>query len=72
MDSRIINKMEDDGMNIKLVLLMAERKMGNTELSRKTGVSRSTIQRLRAGKAAHYDNMKKLAEALGVEVTELI
>lgn len=57
---------------IKLALLMFEKEMTTTDLSKKCGVSRQTLCYVRNGKSCSVATGRKIANALGVEVTDLL
>ena len=57
----------------RLRSLRKERLLTQVELSKMTGVAQDSISSLETGKReAHPGTIRKLAEALGVEPTELI
>lgn len=57
---------------VKLVTELAKRDMTQTRLAELAGVSRATINCIRAGKSCSDKVGQSIAEALGVEVTEII
>ncbi len=57
---------------IKLATELAKRDMTQTRLAELAGVSRTTINYVRAGKSCTDEVGQKIAKALGVEVTEII
>ena len=57
---------------IKLALLMLEKEMTTTKLSEECGVSRQTLCYIRNGKSCADVTGLKIANALGVEVTDLL
>lgn len=59
--------------NMKLLTLMLERKISSTALAKMADVGRSTIHRMKEGRSVpEYPTLVKIAEALGVEVKEII
>jgi transcriptional regulator with XRE-family HTH domain len=57
----------------RLKRIRKERLLTQLELSRMTGVAQDSISALETGKReAHPGTIRKLAEALGVEPTELL
>lgn len=57
---------------IKLIAEMARQRITLKELSEKSGVSRVTISAIRSGKMCNTHTGTKLAEALGLNVDDLI
>ena len=57
---------------IKLVTELAKRDMTQKQLAELSGVSRATINYVRAGKSCTDEVGKKIAKALGVTTKELI
>lgn len=57
---------------IKLVTELTKRDMTQTRLAELSGVSRATINYIRSGKSCSDEVGNKIAEALGIPVTELI
>lgn len=57
---------------IKLVTELKRRDMTQKRISELSGVSRTTINYICAGKSCTDEVGKSIAEALGVEVTEII
>lgn len=57
---------------VKLVTELARRDMTQKRLAELTGVSRATINYVRAGKSCSDEVGKKIAKVLGVDVTEII
>ena len=57
---------------IKLVTELARRDMTQRRLAELAGVSRSTINYIKSGKSCSDEVGTKIAEALGVDVTEII
>ena len=56
----------------RLRRIRKERLLTQVELSKRTGVAQDSISSLETGKReAHAGTLRKLAEALGVEPTEL-
>ena len=58
--------------NRKLLQIMATKCIPIQELVEKSGVSRSTISAVKAGKSCSYITIGKLAKALEVPVQDLI
>lgn len=56
----------------KMVTYMNEADMTLTKLAKLSGVSRATISAVRNGKSCLYETATLIAEALGVDVSELI
>jgi transcriptional regulator with XRE-family HTH domain len=57
----------------RLRRIRKERLLTQVELSKRTGVAQDSISSLETGKReAHPGTIRKLAEALGVEPTELL
>lgn len=56
----------------KLVLAMMEREWTQKELAEKAGVSRVTINFIKSGKSCYELTAKKIADAMGVDVTEIL
>ncbi len=57
---------------IKLVTELARRDMTQAKLAELSGVSRATINYIKGGKRCSDEVGKKIADALGVDVTEII
>lgn len=57
---------------IKLVTELARRDMTQKRLAELSGVSRVTINNVKAGKSCTDEVGQKIAEALKVDVTEII
>lgn len=57
---------------MKMQIAMARAKMRSDKLSELTGLSRTSIGRMIGGAECKPFNLGKVAEALGVDVTELI
>ena len=57
---------------IKLAIHTVRTGMGTRELSEKSGVGMSAICNIRSGKKCRIETAVKIANALGVEVTELL
>lgn len=57
---------------VKLIALMAERRMSINELSQKAGVGRVTISYIRSGKVCSDKTGKALADALQVPLESLL
>ena len=57
---------------VKLISIMAERRMSSIELSASAGISRSTITAVRNGKSCNEKTLGKIAAALGLDVAELL
>ncbi len=58
--------------NIKMQIALARAKMRSDKLSELTGISRASIGRMIGGAECKPYNVGLVAEALGVDVTELI
>ncbi len=56
----------------KLACAMIDADLNAKQLAEKAGVSRVTACSIKNGKSCSYDTAVKLAEALGVDVTEII
>ncbi len=56
----------------KMVTYMNETDMTLTKLAKLSGVSRATLSAVRNGKSCLYETATLIAEALGVDVSELI
>lgn len=57
---------------IKLCAIIAKRDLTGVELSKQTGISVQTICAVRRGRSCRDNTGKKLAEALGVDISELL
>lgn len=57
---------------VKLIAEMARKNIAVIELAEKSGVSRVTISAIRSGKMCNTHTGTKLAEALGLNVDDLI
>ena len=57
---------------VKLIAEMARRDITAVELAKKAGVSRATITNLRSGKSCSADSVNHVANALGMDVEELM
>lgn len=57
---------------IKLVTELAKRDMTQKRLAELSGVSRQTITYIRGGKSCSDEVGQKIADALGVDVTEIM
>ena len=57
---------------IKLISTMARKCKTGLELSKETGLSRATISAIKGGKSCTEATARTLANALGVDVTELL
>lgn len=58
--------------NAKMEIALARAKMSSCELSKVTGISRASIGRMITGAVCKPFNIGKVAEALKVDVTDLI
>ena len=58
--------------NAKMEIALARAKMSSSELSKATGISRASIGRMITGAVCKPSNIGIVAEALGVDVTDLI
>lgn len=56
----------------KLAVLLIEKDMKVLQLVEKSGVSRCTVSAVRSGKSCSPETARRLAEALGVDVTEIL
>lgn len=56
----------------KMLIAMAEHQMSVNELTEKSGISRSTISAIKAGKTCRPDTAGKIAQVLSKPLTELI
>lgn len=57
---------------VKLITELAKREMTQKRLAELSGVSRATINYVRAGKSCTDEVGQKIAEALGVAVEEIL
>ena len=57
---------------IKFVSELTRRDMTQKQLAERSGVSRATINYIKCGKSCTDEVGQKIAEALGLNVTELI
>lgn len=57
---------------IKLAVEMVKRDWSTEELSKESGLSRATVSNIKNGKSCKDTTAVKLANALGVEVTDLL
>lgn len=57
---------------IKLITEMAKQDMKQKDLAEKAGISRATVNYVKSGKSCSEKVGKKIANALGVEVNELL
>ena len=57
---------------IKLIAEMARQRITLKELSERAGVSRVTITAIRGGKSCQRATGKCIADALGVDISELL
>lgn len=57
---------------IKFVTELEKRDMTQTRLSELSGVSRTTINYIKGGKRCTDEVGQKIAQALGIDVTEII
>lgn len=57
---------------VKLIAEMARRDLQVKELAAKAGVSRMTVTAVRGGKTCSASTATKLADALGIGITEII
>ena len=56
----------------KLLVAIGEQQMSIGELAEKSGVSRTTISAIKAGKTCRPDIAGKIAQALNIPLTDLI
>lgn len=57
---------------VKLIAEMARQDMTEKALTKKANVSRSTVTALRSGKSCNENSVRHVADALGVDVEELL
>lgn len=57
---------------IKLAILLVKRDWNTEELAKASGVCRQTVSYIKNGKSCKDTTAVKIANALGVEVTELL
>lgn len=57
---------------IKLITLMAKKDISILKLSELSGVSRVTVNAVKSGKSCALTTAQKLADGLGVDVTEIM
>ena len=57
-------------MSIDIDTLLKEKKLSKTDVAKKMGLSRESLYRILSGNPT-LDNINKLADALGVSVSEL-
>ncbi|WP_352399107.1 helix-turn-helix transcriptional regulator [Anaerotignum sp.] len=57
---------------IKLAVIMAKKKLNLTQLAALSGISRATLSLAKAGKRIKPDTAAIIAQALGVDVSEII
>ena len=57
---------------VKLVTELARRDMTQLELAKLAGVSRATVSYIRCGKCCSDEVGRKIAAALGVDVTDIL
>ncbi len=57
---------------IKLITEMAKQDMKQKDLAERAGISRATVNYVKSGKSCSEKVGKKIANALGVEVNELL
>ena len=58
--------------NMKMQIALARAKMSSSDLSEATGISRTSIGRMIGGAECKPFNVGIVAEALGVDVTDII
>lgn len=58
--------------NIKLGVLLVKRNLNYMGLVKEANVSKATISAIKNGKSCSFLTAVKIAEALGVEVTDLL
>ncbi len=56
----------------KLTMELMRQDMTQTQLAEKAGVSRVTVNGIKSGRSCSDEVGKKIAKALGVDVTEII
>lgn len=57
---------------LKFCLIVAEKDITLTELSKVSGISRQTISAVRQGKRCSMRTAKKIADALEVDLSEIM
>lgn len=57
---------------IKVIAEMARQMISVGELSNRSGLSKATITNVRSGKSCSELSGKLIAQALGVEITEIV
>ena len=57
-------------MNIDIDTLLKNKKLSKTDVAKKMGLSRESLYRILSGNPT-LDNINKLADAIGVSVSEL-
>ncbi len=57
---------------IKLVTELAKRDMSQKRLAELSGVSRATINYVRAGKSCSDEVGQKIADALGIDIVKIL
>lgn len=56
----------------KLTMELMRQDMTQTQLAEKAGVSRATVNGIKSGRSCSEEVGKKIAKALGMDVTEII
>ena len=56
----------------KLTMELMRQDMTQTKLAEKAGISRATVNGIKSGRSCSDEVGKKIAKALGVDVTEII
>lgn len=59
-------------MRKKILILLARFKMSKVDLAKKAGISRQTLSTILSGNRCKPETIGKIAEALKVDVTEII
>lgn len=57
---------------VKLIAEMAKQDIKTQELARKANLSRSTITAMRSGKSCCKNSVLHVAQALGVDITDIL
>jgi DNA-binding Xre family transcriptional regulator len=57
---------------IKLAVIMAKQKLNLTQVAELSGISRATLSLAKAGKRIKPETAAIIAQALGVEITEIL
>lgn len=57
---------------IKLVIALTQKEMTQKQLAELSGLSRSTINGIKAGRSCTTETAGRIAKALGVDVVEIL